>query len=137
MFSPVGADVIEVVVRENADIALVVSQAQRFAKRCGADTWMCAKIATACSELASNIVKYAHYGKVALSFEQEDDKNVVVIRATDRGPGIEDPGEAMRDSFSTSGTLGLGLPSVARIMDDFAIESSGPLGCCIVARKFI
>lgn len=128
---------VEVSIRETGDVAIAVLQARRFAGRCGADAWVCARIATACSELASNIVKYAGQGKILLTREREDGQNAVVIRASDRGPGIEDVQAAMQESFSTSGTLGLGLPSVRRIMDQFSIEASGPSGCCFVARKYI
>ncbi|WP_051018592.1 ATP-binding protein [Saprospira grandis] len=43
--------------------------------------------------------------------------------AIDQGPGIEDIETALQDSFSTSGTLGLGLPGVRRMMDEFNIKS--------------
>lgn len=124
-------------IRETGDVAIAVSQAQHFVRACGGDTWVSAKIATACSELASNIVKYAHHGKIVLCQDYDHGRNSVVIWAHDRGPGIEDPTLAMQESFSTSGTLGLGLPSVRRIMDCFSIVNSDPTGCCIVARKYL
>lgn len=128
---------VEITIRETGDVAIAVSQARAFTSRCGADAWMCAKIATACSELASNIVKYAIHGKIVLCLELHEGKNAVVIRASDRGPGIENVSQALQESFSTSGTLGLGLPSVRRIMDHFEILDSSPLGCSIEARKYL
>jgi len=41
----------------------------------------------------------------------------------DRGPGISDLKLAVRSGYSTSGGLGLGLPGVRRIVDDFQIVS--------------
>lgn len=80
--------------------------------------------AVCASELATNILKYARRG--VLSCMTEGDaagRTGLRILAEDRGPGIADLQAAMSDHFSTSGTLGLGLPGVKRMSDDFAIES--------------
>lgn len=130
-------DLVEVWVREKGDVAIAVFQARRFVCSYGVDTWTCAEIATACSELASNIVKYAGQGKIVLYFEEYVGRNSIVLWACDRGPGIRDLENAMRESYSSSGTLGLGLPSVRRIMDLFSIESCEQGGCSIIARKYI
>lgn len=130
-------DLIEVRVQKKGDVAIAVFQARRFARNYGVDAWICAEIATACSELASNIVKYAGRGKIVVYFEQHAGKDSIVLWACDQGPGIPDLENAMRESFSSSGTLGLGLPSVRRIMDLFSIESSEQGGCSVIARKYI
>lgn len=45
--------------------------------------------------------------------------------------------KALQDHYSTKrGSLGLGLPSVRRIMDEFEIESSPASGTLIIARKW-
>ena len=81
-----------------------------------------AKLKTAISELGSNIVKYAGAGFISMYFLEGLRKGVKVI-ASDSGPGIEDVNAAMQDHYSTSGTLGLGLPGVRRLMDEFEIWS--------------
>ncbi|MBW2431949.1 MAG: anti-sigma regulatory factor, partial [Deltaproteobacteria bacterium] len=81
-------------------------------------------IATAASELAANIVKYAKEGEVMLKIIQRDRQLGIKIIARDNGPGIKNIEQVMQDNFSTSkDSLGLGLPSVKRIMDEFKIES--------------
>ena len=60
----------------------------------------------------------------------------VEITATDDGPGIPDVGLAMQDGFSTSGGLGLGLPGVRRLMDEFEIHSTFGKGTRVKARKW-
>ena len=45
------------------------------------------------------------------------------ISMADEGPGIADVEAALQDHFSTQGTLGLGLPGVKRIVDDFNLTS--------------
>ena len=52
-------------------------------------------------------------------------------------PGIVDVEQALRDHFSTSGTLGLGLPGVKRMMDEFSIESAPGRGTTVVVRKWL
>ena len=56
--------------------------------------------------------------------------------APDRGPGIEDLGRALEDGYSTAGRLGLGLPGVKRLMDDFEICSAPGMGTTVIARKW-
>ncbi|HVV50729.1 MAG TPA: ATP-binding protein, partial [Polyangia bacterium] len=43
---------------------------------------------------------------------------------------------AMRDGFSTGGSLGLGLPGARRLMDDFEIVSKVGAGTTVTMRKW-
>ena len=61
----------------------------------------------------------------------------IEIEAVDRGPGIADCEAAMQDHFSSGGTLGLGLPGVKRMMDEFSLESTLGEGTRVTARKWI
>jgi serine/threonine-protein kinase RsbT len=92
-------------------------------------------IATAISELARNIVSYARNGEIRL-LAQNSGKPGIVIVASDNGPGIEDIRQAMRDGFSSSGSLGLGLPGVRRLMDEFEIASELGKGTTVIAKKW-
>ena len=56
--------------------------------------------------------------------------------ALDRGPGIKDIQAAMTDGFSTSNSLGLGLPGTRRIVDDFDIQSSPGEGVTVRIIKW-
>jgi len=42
----------------------------------------------------------------------------------------------LRDGFSTSGSLGLGLPGVRRLMDEFEITSQPGRGTTVVVKKW-
>jgi serine/threonine-protein kinase RsbT len=92
-------------------------------------------IATAISELARNIVSYAQNGEIRI-IPQNSGRPGIVIVASDQGPGIEDIRQAMRDGFSTSGSLGLGLPGVRRLMDEFEIASERGKGTTVIAKKW-
>lgn len=81
-------------------------------------------VATAISELARNIVTYALRGEIRISLASNGTKRGISVVAHDEGPGIGDIDLAMRQGYSTSGGLGIGLPGVRRIMDEFAIASN-------------
>jgi serine/threonine-protein kinase RsbT len=87
-------------------------------------------LATAVSELCRNIVRFARTGEVVVEL-LEDPRPGVRVTARDRGPGIADLDEAMRDGISTYGGLGLGLPGVRRLMDEFAIASETDAGTTV------
>jgi len=91
------------------------------------------RFVTVVSELASNIVKYAGRGFIDIEEVEEKDRSGFTVTAIDRGKGIADVDKALQDSFSTSGTLGLGLPGVKRISDEFFIESESTKGVKVVS----
>jgi len=97
------------------------------------------QIAAAVSELTRNIVLYAEAGEVLLSVVEQSPGRVralqIVVR--DRGPGIQDTDLAMRDGWSSSEGLGLGLPGTQRLMDFFELNSKAGVGTTITVRKTI
>lgn len=93
-------------------------------------------IATAISELARNIVMYAKKGEIVVRLVQSAEKRGIVVIARDKGPGIADIRQTLQDGFSTSRSLGLGLPGVRRLMDEFEIESQVGLGTVVTIKKW-
>lgn len=95
-----------------------------------------ALVATAISELARNIVNYAHEGEIRLSVVHGPYSVGIRVCARDRGPGIENVTLAMQDGYSTGRSLGLGLPGTRRIMDEFDISSTPGEGVRVTAVKW-
>ncbi|MGE5470568.1 MAG: anti-sigma regulatory factor [Bacteroidota bacterium] len=93
-------------------------------------------IATAISEVARNILSYAGTGQVDLKLVRDGQKSGMSVIASDRGPGIPDLASAMQDGYSTSGSLGLGLPGSKRLMDEFDLSSSIGLGTTVSMTKW-
>jgi len=58
------------------------------------------------------------------------------LLASDNGPGIADIDKALQDGYSTTGSLGFGLPGVKRLMDEIEIDSQPNRGTTIRARKW-
>lgn len=96
----------------------------------------CRAVGTVVSELATNILKYAARGNVTIEEVRSGGRVGVQVTVTDRGPGIVDVDEALQDHYSSSGTLGLGLPGVRRMMDDFEIDSEVGRGTIVRVRKW-
>ena len=92
---------------------------------------------TVFTELAQNIIKYAERGQIKLSSTDSGDIKKISVVSTDYGPGINNIDNALLDNFSTSGTLGLGLPGIKRIMDELVINSEPGKGTEIRAVKYI
>src|SRR5205085_3592647 len=83
-----------------------------------------AALATAVSEVARNVVVHGGGGEVVLGLEEEDGgRRAIVVVASDLGPGIADPAQAMQDGWSTGRGLGLGLPSAKSLVDHFELTS--------------
>lgn len=93
-------------------------------------------LATAISELARNIVTYAVRGEIVLLATQNSGRPGVTVVARDSGPGITSIEQALRDGYSTSGSLGLGLPGVRRLVDEFEIVSEVGRGTTVTVRKW-
>jgi serine/threonine-protein kinase RsbT len=92
-------------------------------------------IATAISEMARNILTYAKNGEIILRPEQDGRPGIVII-AYDEGPGIPDIQRALQNGYSTTGSLGLGLPGTKRIMDEFSIISEVGKGTVVTMKKW-
>jgi serine/threonine-protein kinase RsbT len=93
-------------------------------------------IATAISELARNIVMYAREGEIIVRLVNSSERQGIVVIARDKGPGIPDVRQTLQDGYSTSRSLGLGLPGVRRLMDEFEIESQVGQGTIVTIKKW-
>jgi serine/threonine-protein kinase RsbT len=81
------------------------------------------RLATAVSELTRNVIEYAGHGKCHISDASDLAFNSIQVIVEDNGPGIANVAQAMQDGYSTSGSLGAGLPGTRRLVDSFMIES--------------
>lgn len=126
-------------VAEDRDIVMARQKGRLLAARLGFPATDQISIATAISELSRNIVEYAGAGEIHLSIvrHRADRREGIQVVARDEGPGIPDLDLALRDGFSTSRSLGLGLPGTRRLMDEFEIQSHAGRGTRITIRKWL
>lgn len=125
-----------VAVHSDADVVIARQRGREIASLLGFSASDLALIATAISELARNIVLYAGSGEIEIGRLEQKDRRGIIIVARDQGPGIANIAQAMRDGFSTSGGLGLGLPGVKRLMDEFEISSRPGRGTTVTVRRW-
>jgi len=118
-----------------ADAAMASVVARQFAQQAGLEPASGAACATAVSELVTNVVKYAQSGWVTLRVLDGTPAGVEAI-VEDRGPGIANLTQAMRDHVSTGGSLGLGLPGTKRLVDSFEIRSQEGVGTWVRIVKY-
>ena len=124
-------------IRTDSEASRAALQATAYLRAEGLEHVTSQMIATAVSELARNIVKYAGTGEIWVRRIEGERGRGIEVEAVDEGPGIEDPEAALRDHVSTGGTLGLGLPGVRRLMDEFTLESVPGQGTRVTARKWL
>jgi serine/threonine-protein kinase RsbT len=127
---------IPIAIASDKDIVEARQRGRALALQLGFSVGETALIATAISELARNIVSYAGHGVIMLRQYSLAGRVSVAIVASDQGPGIADVALALRDGYSSSGGLGLGLPGVRRLMDEFEIVSEPGHGTTITVRKW-
>ena len=107
----------------DGDTVVAALAVREMAKQLGMSGPATAALATAVSELATNVIKYARRGRIALRAVKRMSQPGIEAIVEDSGPGIPDLEEAMEDHRSTGGTLGLGLPGTRRLVDEFEIRS--------------
>jgi serine/threonine-protein kinase RsbT len=122
---------------DDSDIPVVLVRLSAFLATQGIAASEVARIATATVELATNIVKYAKRGIIRVRALQLGSLRGIEVEAEDKGPGIANVSLALTDSYSTSGSLGLGLPGVRRLMDDFDIRSTVGSGTTVRVRRWM
>ena len=124
-------------VKDAADVILGIQRVRESGLLAGAPEMEQSLVATIMSELATNIVKYAQRGVVWVQRVEHGPSVDIEVWAEDQGPGIPDIDRARSDHFSTGNTLGLGLPGVQRMADEFTIQSVVGHGTQVHARRRI
>jgi serine/threonine-protein kinase RsbT len=120
-------------IADSSDIVRARSMVRLMAAHIGFGLADQTRLATAVSELTRNVIQYAGSGSCLItdiSTEAEMRTRIVVV---DHGRGIPDLELAMKDGYSTGGSLGAGLPGTRRLMDSFSIESAPGRTCVTIA----
>ncbi|QGP90871.1 Serine/threonine-protein kinase RsbT [Neomoorella glycerini] len=119
------------------DIAVARQMAKQLAQEAGFSLADITKIATAVSELARNIYRYAGQGRIMIKkLLNEREGPYLEVIASDRGPGIAEIELVMTKGYTTyERSLGIGLSGVKRLMDSFAIYSEVGKGTVVIAGK--
>ena len=131
-----GSDEVRVPVAADPDIVTARQRGRDIALQAGFSAAEATMIATAISEIARNIVRFARRGDVTVALVAEGDVPGVMVVARDAGPGIADVDRALAVGFTTYGGRGLGLPGSQRLMDEFEIASEPGRGTTVTMTKW-
>jgi len=126
-----------IIVASAADIIVAREMGRKVGRELNFSLTDLTIIATVISELARNIIVFAKEGNVKVGKIKQGGKLGIQIIAEDNGPGIVDVFLAMQDGFSTGKGLGLGLPGVKRLMDEFEILSDTGKGTTVSVIKWV
>ncbi len=129
-------DVVRIRIHVDQDVVQARQGARELAARVGFSRTDLTVIATAVSEIARNIVRFARDGEILVELLERPYAGVRVT-ARDTGPGIPDVDQALGDGYSTYHGLGLGLPGARRLMDEFQVDSEVGRGTTVTMTKWL
>ena len=121
------------------DIVTARQRAREISRELGFGAVDQSRIATAVSELARNVLRYARGapGDVRIrALGPAPERVGVEVIVHDDGPGIADVQTALREGYTTGVGLGLGLPGTRRLMDELTIDTTVGGGTTVTIRKW-
>jgi len=86
------------------------------------------------TELATNLVKHAKQGRLAMRRMEDGGSTGFEVLSLDAGPGMTDVARALEDGYSTAGSPGNGLGAIARSATEWDLHTVRGKGTVMVAR---
>jgi len=124
-------------IETSTDIVRVRRKVREIATTLGFSITDVARIVTAASELARNIVQFAGSGVMQWTILRRNELIGIQLIFVDKGPGIPDVELAMREGYSSGNGLGMGLPGVKKLMDEMEVKSKIGKGTKIKIIKWL
>lgn len=124
-------------VKTGRDVQHILGLLENFAKAAGMPVVKRTQLVTAASELLTNVIKYAGEGSTHFRLIDAIGKKKIEITVKDDGPGIPDVELAMSKGFTTSNTLGVGLPGAKALSDEFRITTAAGMGTKVTIAKWV
>ena len=122
-------------VRHEQDVVAVRQRARDIAARLGFDGQGQTAIATAVSEIARNAFMYAGGGKVEIVVEGCHAPQLLLVRVSDRGPGIRDLDAVLDGRYRSSTGMGIGIRGARRLVDHFEVKNHPHAGVTVTLGK--
>jgi serine/threonine-protein kinase RsbT len=123
-------------IRSSEDVVRVRAAVRDAAVAAGFSLVDQTKFVTAASELARNTIIHGKGGEVQIEFVESSARKGVRLIFMDKGPGIPDVEQAMKDGFTTGDGLGLGLGGARRLSNEFSIQSEPGHGTRITIARW-
>jgi serine/threonine-protein kinase RsbT len=123
-------------IRQSDDVVRVRQLTRTFAVEIGLSLVDQTKIVTASSELARNTLDYGGGGQVAMELLDQGGRRGVRLTFEDKGPGIADIEQALKDGFTSGKGMGLGLGGAKRLCNEFSIDSKPGEGTKVTIARW-
>ena len=124
-------------IQSDADVVRVRQLTRELALELGFRLVDQTKVVTAASELARNTLIHGGGGAVRMEAIHDSARRGLRLTFTDKGPGIADVAQALRDGYTTGSGLGLGLGGAKRLSNEFSIASTPGQGTEITIARWI
>lgn len=128
---------IAIPVQELTQVGQARREAQRLAAGVSEDLTFAGRISLVVTELARNLVNHAGGGQIVLREVREEGGAGLEVLSIDRGKGMRNVAECLRDGYSTAGTPGTGLGAIRRMSDFFDLTTVEGRGTVICTRILI
>lgn len=119
--------------------ASAVGQARRsavsMAEKLGFDETQRGELALIVTEAGTNLLQHAGGGELLLQALAHESGGLEIL-SLDKGRGMADVAQCLRDGYSTGGSRGAGLGSIARLSDQFDVYSLEGKGTSLLSRCF-
>ncbi len=125
-----------VAIHSDEDVVRIRQLTRRWAVDLGFSLVDQTKIVTAASELARNTLIHGGGGLARLAVRQDGGRRGLRLVFEDKGPGIPDLQQALRDGFTTGSGLGLGLGGARRLSSEFDISSTPGQGTTVSITRW-
>ena len=120
-----------------SDVVGARQRARQLATLLGFDGHQQTQIATSVSEIARNAFRYAGGGRVEFEIEGETAPQLLVVRVSDEGPGIEHLDEVLDGTYRSKTGMGIGLIGSRRLMDRWDLHSAPGRGTVVTLGKLL
>ncbi len=118
-------------VLEESQVGFARRRVVEICQRIGGDEMFCGKAAIVVTEMARNLVQHGRGGEIIVREVATALSSSLELLALDRGPGMRNVGECLRDGFSSAGTAGTGLGAIKRLSDRCEVFSHPARGTVI------
>jgi signal transduction histidine kinase/DNA-binding response OmpR family regulator len=126
-----------VAIQYEQDVVVARQRARQIAALVGFEGQDQTRIATAVSEIARNAYRYAGGGRVEFALEGDSAPQLLVVKVSDKGPGIPDVAHILSGRYRSSTGLGIGLIGAHRLMDRVEIRTAPAAGTDVTLRKML
>jgi len=123
-------------VKSEEDVVKIRQVTRIMAQQAGLNLVDQTKVVTAASELARNTLVYGGGGEVLLETIEANGRRGLRLTFEDKGPGIANIEQAMKDGYSSGTGLGLGLSGAKRLANEFKIDSRVGEGTRVTITKW-